>query len=227
MLTRLFDLTLLEAVMLLFSIFPPFLTLLVGSIIYFSQKIIELKKHILFLSFLSFIANFIMAVLWLNIVNNMYIGNIYILLETLLLFMIYKRNLGKIFSDVFFGSIVSIFCLLALFNILYIQGFYEINNYSRTLESIFMIFFSLSYFYKIMQTLDSDNLVKEPMFWLNAGVLLYFSANVFIFIFSSFVSKYSIELNLVIWTIHSFFYAIFFIMLSAALWVVPQHKQGQ
>lgn len=215
----------LETFMLLSSILPSFITLIMGSIRFFSQKLIGLKKHILLLTFLSFVSSFITMVLWLNVTNNMYIGNIYTLLEALLLFMVYKEYLGKIFSDMFFVSIVSIFCAFFLFNILYIQGFYEINSYSRTLESMLMIFFSLLYFYQVMQTLDSENLMREPMFWLNSGVLLYFSANVFIFIFSSFVSKYSIDLNLIIWAIHSLFHTIFFIMLSTALWVVPQHKQ--
>lgn len=209
--------------MLLSSVLPSFITLVLGFIFFFLQKFIELKKHILLLTLLSFISNFIMAVLWLNVMNNMYIGNIYVLLETSIFFVIYKKNLGKLFSIAFFVSIVSIFYLSFLLN-LYVQGFYEINSYTRTLESMIMIFFALSYFYKTMQTLDSDNLIKEPMFWLNSGVLLYFSANVFVFVFSNFVSKYSIDTNIIIWAIHSIFYALFFIMLSTALWVVPQHK---
>jgi hypothetical protein len=143
----------------------------------------------------------------------------------IILTFIYRDILQGVLPHKVTETVLFIFIVFALWNMYNIQGFYEINSYSRTLESILMIAFSLMYFYKTMQALESENLLREPMFWLNAGVLLYFSANVFIFVFSSFVSQYSEDLNVIIWTIHAIFYAIFFVMLSTALWVVPQPKQ--
>jgi hypothetical protein len=219
------DLRPLEVLMLLSGIVPSFITLLIGLSLYFSQNLIGLKRHIILLTASSFICNFITATLWLNVQPNMHIANMYVVLEMVILTFIYRDNLKDILSHKVIETTLLVFSIFAVWNMYNIQGFYEINSYSRTLESVLMIIFSLMYFYKIMQKLESDNLVKEPMFWLNAGVLLYFSANVFIFVFSSFVSKYSKDLNVIIWAIHAVFYAIFFIMLSTALWAVPQPKR--
>jgi hypothetical protein len=66
--------------------------------------------------------------------------------------------------------------------------FYTIKNsiwnypsFSNTVLSIFLIPISLLYFYQLLNPKEFVHIEKQPMFWINSGVLIYFSINVFLF----------------------------------------------
>lgn len=73
-----------------------------------------------------------------------------------------------------------------------INGFYFFNAYYLLIGSLFMIVFSVLYFYEQYSKADTGNIWAEPMFWIATGVFL-FNAGEFSY---NFLSKFIIKNNL-------------------------------
>jgi hypothetical protein len=71
--------------------------------------------------------------------------------------------------------------LIVIFNIIFIEGIWEYPSLSITVLSVLLICFSLAYFYQIFNRQEFVHIEKQGLFWINAGVLLYFSINIFLF----------------------------------------------
>jgi hypothetical protein len=65
-------------------------------------------------------------------------------------------------------------------------------------------------------------LEQEPMFWVSAGVVLYFTGNSLIFLTSNLTLFYSRELSLTVWTVHALLYSFLHGFYIVALCVTPQ-----
>ncbi|CAG5070983.1 hypothetical protein DYBT9623_03307 [Dyadobacter sp. CECT 9623] len=52
--------------------------------------------------------------------------------------------------------------------------------YSTTVESLFMLFWVLLYFYNTIRALKIPNLLTYPFFWVCSGLLIYYSSFLFI-----------------------------------------------
>jgi len=52
---------------------------------------------------------------------------------------------------------------------------------SNTVLGVLVIFFSLAYFYQLLNRQEFIHIEKQGLFWINAGVLFYYSINLFLF----------------------------------------------
>jgi hypothetical protein len=88
-------------------------------------------------------------------------------------------------------------------------GTVEFSPVQHFIESVAMLVLVVLYYRRVLKTLPISlaPLEREPMFWISAGVLLYFSANSLIFLTSNLVLFHSKELSLNIWAIHALLYA--------------------
>ena len=82
-----------------------------------------------------------------------------------------------------------IFLLLAITDAFLINDIWHPNTLSRTYASISLVAYSLIFFYFLLKDDISYYSWEYPMFWINIGVLLYFSVNLFYFM----MIKYLIE----------------------------------
>jgi hypothetical protein len=71
--------------------------------------------------------------------------------------------------------------LIVIFNVIFIEGIWEYPSLSITVLSVLVICFSLAYFYQIFNRQEFVHIEKQGLFWINAGVLFYFSINIFLF----------------------------------------------
>jgi len=71
--------------------------------------------------------------------------------------------------------------LLVIFNIIFIEGIWEYPSMSNTVLGVLVIFFSLAYFYQLLNRQEFIHIEKQGLFWINAGVLFYYSINLFLF----------------------------------------------
>jgi hypothetical protein len=70
---------------------------------------------------------------------------------------------------------------------------------SYTVLSVVLNVLSLLYFYQLLNIKEFTHIEKQPMFWINAGVLFYFGINIFLFmLFERIVSHRQGD----IWLIH-------------------------
>lgn len=103
-------------------------------------------------------------------------------------------------------------------------GTVEFSPIQHFIESVAMLALVLLYYRRVLTTqpVSLAPLEREPMFWVSAGVLLYFSANSLIFLTSNLVLFHSKELSLNIWAIHALLYSFLNGFFIVALCLPPQ-----
>lgn len=152
--------------------------------------------------------------------NHFLVYHIFTILEFGLLTYIFAQGLVPFLKLNFFRGIVLFFLLFIISDMIWISGIAQFNSYSTAIEGLILIFLSLSWFYKTLQELKIKHLEREPLFWISTGILLYFSSNLFIFLFTNYVNSSNRAL-FIIWGIHGIFSILLNIFYSFALWVKP------
>ncbi|TAE12090.1 MAG: hypothetical protein EAZ95_12780 [Bacteroidetes bacterium] len=208
------NLSFLQRLMLL-GIVPPFITCLIGIVLFLKKRLDDTQKFVFMLAICSTTANFINTYLWYYQMSNAHISNVYVLFGTLLIVQIYRQagTLSKQFSLIISGA----FGIFWVVNAFFIQGFYEHNSYTATVYCILPICFASVCFYKMLINSEMENVLSFPIFWINVGMMVYFATSIFIFTFSDYLLKYSLALNVHIWFVHSIFLGLFFVFLSIGL----------
>lgn len=110
-----------------------------------------------------------------------------------------------------FQIIFPVFCCC---NIIFIQGFYRYNTYSRPVEAC--IFMGLSMYYWWQSGNGTVRPWKQiPTNWIVSGMLIYFSGSFLLFISSNFiVTNYDVASNILVWNIHATFILVMYLLFS-------------
>ena len=149
--------------------------------------------------------------------SNHYIYNIYTVIEFCLISFFFI----KIISQPKLVLIIKIFIILFLgvtaFDLIS-NGYESMGNLSTTTESILFILYSSSFFYLLMKNPIHVNVLAIPAFWLNAAVMLYFSGNLFLFIFSNYLELHSEKVLVELFTVHSILNILSYSLISIAFW---------
>jgi len=117
--------------------------------------------------------------------NNMPGLHLFTLIEfwafSILYFLFFRNNK---FLSIVIGVNVLVFTIVALIDVLFIHGIWVINTLSRSYSSSSMLCYTLIYFYFMFSGDEACYNSKHPMFWINAGVLIYFGSNMLYFMFN-------------------------------------------
>ena len=203
-----------------YSSFASLVLLLFGIIRY--QKLSVITKHIFLLAFISSTVQIVNTILWLNKMRNMHILNLYSIIEFLIILHIYRIELKGFIKSYWIDSLAIAFVVFTIYNMFYIQGVYNINSNSKILESVLLAMLSIMYFYKVTKELVILDLKAEPMFWINAAVLIYFVSDSFVFAFSDYLQKHFQKLSIWVWAFHAMFFVLFCVLLSISFFVNPK-----
>jgi len=76
----------------------------------------------------------------------------------------------------------TIVMLIVLYNA---RNIFDYPSVSNTASSILLIILSLVYFYQLLNPQKFIQIEKQGLFWVNAGVLVYSSVNIFLFMLFS------------------------------------------
>lgn len=201
------------------SMYSLALPILVGSLRYF--RLLTRQKAILYLVLLSFFTEIVAEWVLYNDGNQNLVYFIFTLTEFLLLTYVFAWGIFPFLSLHFFKRISLFFFLYVIVDMIWISGLQQFNNYSTAVESLIVIFYALTFFYKTLQELKIRYLEREPLFWISTGVLLYFSSSLFIFLFTNYVNS-SERALFIIWGIHGIFSLGLNLFYSIALWVTPK-----
>lgn len=116
-------------------------------------------------------------------ISNITIFHFYTNIEFSLIFIFYM-----LFYKQYFHLKILYFVIPAFYVVSFVDyklhGLNEIDSFSVTVESFVFLFISLMSFYFIIRHLIFENIVAMPFFWLNSAILIYFSGNILLFIFS-------------------------------------------
>ena len=174
-------------------------------------------KPFFYLLLISLVVDVSCIILGAKGVNNMFLMNAFLPIEFLFIVVFYKR-----FFDSFLKSIIHYLVLFLFFILLSFEAFVmRINgtfNYSNSVEFIILIIYSLISFLFIMKNLVYNNLLETPFFWINSSVLIYFSGNLFLFIFSRYVQTHYRSDFKSLFAIHSILHIIYYSLISVGFW---------
>lgn len=163
---------------------------------------------ILFVS-LSF-ASDVISVFLINGTNYAFLHG-YGLVEALILLMFYHSTLSIKKLVPLLGIAFILFYLL---NSIYYEygGF---NTIGRSVECLLIAFLALLLFYKFFKQEEDIFIERSPLFWINVGVLIYFSGAFFTFVFSKYILS-----DQPLWILHNVSNILKNIFLAIGLWKV-------
>lgn len=147
--------------------------------------------------------------------ENMFWMNIYTLLEGIGISLFFittdkfskpEKNLIRLF--------ILLLCIAFLAYMTIEERWGKMSPITTTLESVFVILLSLKLFWNILFRQQIENLSRNPIFWINTALILYFSGSIFLFIFSEYLVQNDPNAFLQIWGLHSVFNIAFNVLLT-------------
>ncbi len=146
--------------------------------------------------------------------NNILINELYTLVEFPLVAGFYyyqfsSKRMRKIITWI--TPMFIFFCICLIFIFAKVVRF---DDYSTSVESLLVIFFSLALINERSNLLSNNyNWEQEPVNWFNTGLLLYFSGSLFIFLsFNYFL--FTISIGIVIWNVHATFFLLMNVLIA-------------
>lgn len=121
------------------------------------------------------------AASYFHVVNNYPALHLFII-ATLLFFSViyYKAFFTQALKIT--AVVISILTLLLLIaSLIFVEGMKEYPTIANTLTAVPLIIFSLIYFYQLLNRQEFVHIEKQGLFWVNAGVLFYYSLTIFLF----------------------------------------------
>ncbi len=149
--------------------------------------------------------------------NNDLVIRVYTIFEAVLISYFYFLFFKGSFSANWFLIILIIFFFVAIID-LYFNGIQNFDNYATSFESITFSAMSLWAFYFIAKKFLFEKILSEPVFWFNAGILIYFGGNLILFIFDNYMLKYRTSSHIALWTMHSVLNIFYNIILAVGFW---------
>jgi hypothetical protein len=164
-----------------------------------------------------------------NGINNMPLLHIYTVAEFVLILLFFRVTSIAGVSKRTFALISLLFILLNIVNILFLQNLFTYNSYSRTMEAIIIMVFSLQLFYRLIGNEDVLRLRDSGITWINSGIFLYFSGSFILFFFSEFLSK-EFMFYKIAWVVHAILVLFMYLLFAAGFLfykkAIPPHSTG-
>lgn len=186
------------------------------------KLVIELKL-IWILILLSIFTDLLCGVFSLKLnVSNLILLNIYIVLETILLLVIYfiiiKSHIWKLIIPILIGFFI--FYTLCFLNFKNIK---TLDSILLTSESLSVTTLSIIYFHNLLKYHEHKNILSFPFFWINTAVMFYFVGNLFLHLFSSYLQEHALFAFYELWGLwHSLLNILFYSLISIGFWQIKQ-----
>lgn len=186
------------------------------------NKLGQIQKKLLILLLVAVLTEVTSRVLWSHKENNFPVFHVYALLEFSILALIYRSTFQKPIIEKGLKAMIFVFIAFGIINALFFQSVFEPNTNVITASSVLLIGLSLGFLFRVLNDMRYDRLEKSAMFWINIGVLVYFSSSFALFTFGEQLVPFSIESTINIWTLHLFFNFLHYIAFCIALWMKPE-----
>lgn len=186
------------------------------------KKLGKLQKLLLLVLLVTGVSEVVSELLWRQRSNNFPVFHVYAILEFCVLAMIYRSTFENQAIKRTIKRGVFTFMAFGIVNALFFQSVFDPNTNVTTVSSVLLIGLSVSFLFRVLNDMRYDRLEKSAMFWINIGVLVYFSSSFALFTFGEQLVPFSIESTINIWTLHIFFNVLHYIAFCIALWMKPE-----
>ena len=185
------------------------------SVLYFKRRRIESKLMGLIIIF-SLITFFSLGLLQLKGKDVNIPQSINAILYFIVLTITYHFALHGQYRKLFSGAAI-FFITFSVGNLLFGQQ-YDNNTYSRAVGSLILIGYCILYLYRLLVDLPVQHLQRVPMFWFNAGILIFNAGNLFLFLFTPYLEEVLNNDMLIYWTFHNILNIVQHLVIMIGLW---------
>jgi hypothetical protein len=120
-------------------------------------------------------------ILKLTSFNNLFLMHLFDMTAVIFFTIIYNKAFYKQILKKTALILGATALLVMLFSSIFIEGISLYPSISNTVLAIFLIVLSLTYFYQLLSRQEFMYIEKQGLFWINSGVLFYYSITIFLF----------------------------------------------
>lgn len=206
-----------EIILVNISVFILLLPIAVGLFLY--RRLARIQKRLLWMICLVALNQFLSWAwsAWIMPENNLPFFYCYILIEFLFLSVLFSELLENFIPKRITKGVIIGFTMAWLVVVIWPGNIWTYPDYLHFAESVLILVFAGSYFYKVFVESKILQLEKEFSFWLSAGLIVYFSSNTLLFLFSDLVARHGGEVFNQIWTVHALITILLYLSYTIAL----------
>lgn len=198
-----------------FSVIIP----LIFALLFFA-RLTKVQRKLTLLLLVVLIVEITTNVMWYHEMNNLLIYHVYTVVEFLLFLNIFKEVLSKLITLLGVVLLGTGFSLFSVIISLFYQRIYEFNSIAITVLSVSMILIALASFYSLLKEHSYSKVERNPIFWISAGILIYFSGNLILFYINNALNL-TLEESYIIWGMHAVVNIVLILFYTRAIWVHP------
>ena len=151
--------------------------------------------------------------------NNMPLFHFYLLVEGCFLIVIFSRLLMDFVHPFLKPVALMVYASYWLANVFFADGILGYPTTILAVEALLLMGLASSWFFKVLKQRKLSNPAQTFGFWLSTGVLIFFSGNLLLFIFSNYIFSMEPHVFRAIWDIHALLVLIIHIhYIIAILW---------
>lgn len=176
-----------------------------GVLIFNYKYLTKSLKMILLLLAIGFLFNLIEIILASFQIRNVPLFHLYTFIEFLLISLYFYYLTQRDFFKRIIIIFLVIFLILGVINKIFFETIDKLDNYTLTIESIFLLILSSIYLTEYL----TENLIvqfRDYRFLLAIGFMIYFGGNLFVFALSNEFDIWLVHniLLLLLWSIYTF-----------------------
>jgi len=158
--------------------------------------------------------------------SNTILYNCFSLGELTLLGLLYHRQFDRSGLRALALGFIAGFWGLALYR--FAPNPHADDSLVISVESLMLIALVLLYFYRLLHNLEATRLSRFPMFWFSAGILMFFSGTLFIYMFSEYLvkNKNFPRFN-ALWNVSYYVNVVFHLALTVGIYHVRRLSERQ
>jgi hypothetical protein len=130
-------------------------------------------------------------------------------------FQVLQKKFAKLFLAFLVGFVILWFFLFLNFNI---KDLLIINSYSHTFITVFILFFTIIWFRKLILDAYIENLLQNSTFYFISGLILYHCGTLFLFLLSNYIYKADSNLLHSYWMINILLNFVLRTLLIVGIW---------
>ena len=185
----------------------------IGAMLY--KKLNYVGRYLFLYLIAAFITDLTSRYLHTVFNNTLILVPLFGFIELLIFSIIYRHMVFK--NNYLFKPIITIFLILILVDIFTSNAFTpkEFQSYGRILDSIVIIFFSLFFYWKMLNNESNQN---RNLLRLNTAIFLFFLFNCLWFVVTNFIVNIPYKTTLFLWYAILILTPLFYSFLTFYLW---------